>query len=98
MLSGRARNAFSLNQEPQMMRERYGIGDRVHMEETPDGLLLRPVAGAEAPLRRNQDQGRSELRRAREAFLPRHQRVRRGSVSRANSVTAPQLSEYHTAT
>ncbi len=28
----------------------------------------------------------------------RHQRVRLGSVSRANSVTAPQLSEYHTAT
>jgi putative ABC transport system ATP-binding protein len=39
-------------QVPKDVRERYGIGDRVHMEETPDGLLLRPVVGAEAPLRR----------------------------------------------
>jgi putative ABC transport system ATP-binding protein len=39
-------------QVPKEVRERYGIGDRVHMEETPDGLLLRPVAGAEAPVRR----------------------------------------------
>src|SRR5689334_15711702 len=38
------------------------------------------------------------LRRPRVAFSPCHQRVRRGSVIRANSVTAPQLSEYHTAT
>jgi len=37
---------------PKEMRERYGIGDRVHMEETPEGLLLRPVVGAEAPVRR----------------------------------------------
>jgi ABC-type lipoprotein export system ATPase subunit/bifunctional DNA-binding transcriptional regulator/antitoxin component of YhaV-PrlF toxin-antitoxin module len=39
-------------QVPKDVRERYGIGDRVHMEETPDGLLLRPVAGVEAPVRR----------------------------------------------
>jgi putative ABC transport system ATP-binding protein len=39
-------------QVPKEVRERYGIGDRVHMEETADGLLLRPVAGAEAPVRR----------------------------------------------
>jgi len=39
-------------QVPKEVRERYGIGDRVHMEETPDGLLIRPVAGAEAPVRR----------------------------------------------
>jgi ABC-type lipoprotein export system ATPase subunit len=35
-------------QVPKEVRERYGIGDRVQMEETPDGLLLRPVAGASA--------------------------------------------------
>jgi putative ABC transport system ATP-binding protein len=39
-------------QVPKEVRERYGIGDRVRMEETSDGLLLRPVAGAEAPVRR----------------------------------------------
>jgi len=39
-------------QVPKEVRERYGIGDRVHMEETADGLLLRPVVGAEAPVRR----------------------------------------------
>jgi ABC-type lipoprotein export system ATPase subunit/bifunctional DNA-binding transcriptional regulator/antitoxin component of YhaV-PrlF toxin-antitoxin module len=39
-------------QVPKEIRERYGIGDRVRMEETSDGLLLRPVVGAEAPLRR----------------------------------------------
>ncbi len=39
-------------QVPKEIRERYGIGDRVHMEETADGLLLRPVAGVEAPVRR----------------------------------------------
>ncbi|HJZ48326.1 MAG TPA: ABC transporter ATP-binding protein, partial [Roseiflexaceae bacterium] len=39
-------------QVPKEVRERYGIGDRVRMEETSDGLLLRPVAGAEAPIRR----------------------------------------------
>jgi ABC-type lipoprotein export system ATPase subunit/bifunctional DNA-binding transcriptional regulator/antitoxin component of YhaV-PrlF toxin-antitoxin module len=39
-------------QVPKEVRERYGIGDRVRMEETSDGLLLRPVAGAEAQVRR----------------------------------------------
>jgi bifunctional DNA-binding transcriptional regulator/antitoxin component of YhaV-PrlF toxin-antitoxin module len=39
-------------QVPKEMRERYGIGDRIRMEETPEGLLLRPVAGAEAQVRR----------------------------------------------
>jgi AbrB family looped-hinge helix DNA binding protein len=38
-------------QVPKEVRERYGIGDRVQMEETPDGLLLRPVAGVE-PVKR----------------------------------------------
>jgi putative ABC transport system ATP-binding protein len=38
-------------QVPKEVRERYGIGDRVQMEETPDGLLLRPVASAE-PVKR----------------------------------------------
>jgi ABC-type lipoprotein export system ATPase subunit/bifunctional DNA-binding transcriptional regulator/antitoxin component of YhaV-PrlF toxin-antitoxin module len=38
-------------QVPKEVRERYGIGDRVQMEETPEGLLLRPVAGAE-PVKR----------------------------------------------
>jgi ABC-type lipoprotein export system ATPase subunit/bifunctional DNA-binding transcriptional regulator/antitoxin component of YhaV-PrlF toxin-antitoxin module len=38
-------------QVPKEIRERYGIGDRVQMEETPDGLLLRPVAGVE-PVKR----------------------------------------------
>ena len=39
-------------QVPKEVRERYGIGDRVRMEETAEGLLLRPVAGAEAPVKR----------------------------------------------
>jgi ABC-type lipoprotein export system ATPase subunit/bifunctional DNA-binding transcriptional regulator/antitoxin component of YhaV-PrlF toxin-antitoxin module len=39
-------------QVPKEVRERYGIGDRVHMEETAEGLLLRPVAGTEEPVRR----------------------------------------------
>jgi putative ABC transport system ATP-binding protein len=39
-------------QVPKEVRERYGIGDRVHLEETSEGLLLRPVAGAEEPVRR----------------------------------------------
>jgi ABC-type lipoprotein export system ATPase subunit/bifunctional DNA-binding transcriptional regulator/antitoxin component of YhaV-PrlF toxin-antitoxin module len=30
-------------QVPKEVRERYAIGDRVRLEETPDGLLLRPV-------------------------------------------------------
>jgi putative ABC transport system ATP-binding protein len=38
-------------QVPKEVRERYGIGDRVQMEETPDGLLLRPVVGVE-PVKR----------------------------------------------
>ena len=33
-----------------------------------------------------------------EAKSPHHQRVKRGSVSRANKVTVPQPSEYQTAT
>src|SRR5262249_53284928 len=44
-------------------------------------------------------ESRPRVKRARGSpFSPRHQRVRRGSVMRVNSVTAPQLSEYHTAT
>jgi ABC-type lipoprotein export system ATPase subunit/bifunctional DNA-binding transcriptional regulator/antitoxin component of YhaV-PrlF toxin-antitoxin module len=39
-------------QVPKDVRERYGIGDRVRMEETPDGLLLRPVESADAQVRR----------------------------------------------
>jgi ABC-type lipoprotein export system ATPase subunit/bifunctional DNA-binding transcriptional regulator/antitoxin component of YhaV-PrlF toxin-antitoxin module len=39
-------------QVPKEVRERYGIGDRVRMEETADGLLLRPVEGAETQVRR----------------------------------------------
>jgi putative ABC transport system ATP-binding protein len=38
-------------QVPKELRERYGIGDRVQMEETADGLLLRPVIGSE-PVKR----------------------------------------------
>ena len=30
-------------QVPKEVRERYAIGDRVRLEETPDGLLLRPI-------------------------------------------------------
>jgi putative ABC transport system ATP-binding protein len=39
-------------QVPKEVRERYGIGNRIRMEETADGLLLRPVEGAAAPVRR----------------------------------------------
>ncbi len=39
-------------QVPKEIRERYGIGDRIRMEETPEGLLLRPVVGASAPTKR----------------------------------------------
>lgn len=35
-------------QVPKEVRERYAIGDRVRLEETPDGLLLRPVETSEA--------------------------------------------------
>ncbi|MFL5806246.1 MAG: ATP-binding cassette domain-containing protein [Roseiflexaceae bacterium] len=38
-------------QVPKELRERYGIGDRIHIEETAEGLLLRPVVGAE-PVKR----------------------------------------------
>lgn len=34
-------------QVPKEVRERYAIGDRVRLEETPDGLLLRPVETSE---------------------------------------------------
>jgi ABC-type lipoprotein export system ATPase subunit/bifunctional DNA-binding transcriptional regulator/antitoxin component of YhaV-PrlF toxin-antitoxin module len=34
-------------QVPKEIREKYGIGNRLRMEETPEGLLLRPVAGEE---------------------------------------------------
>ena len=41
-------------QVPKEIRERYGIGDRMRLEETPDGLLLRPVMSGElaAPAKR----------------------------------------------
>jgi len=39
-------------QIPKEVRERYNIGDRIRMEETPEGLVLRPVAGAAPPVRR----------------------------------------------
>ncbi|HMP40379.1 MAG TPA: ATP-binding cassette domain-containing protein, partial [Roseiflexaceae bacterium] len=39
-------------QVPKEIRERYGIGDRIRLEETSDGLILRPVAGAEPPVKR----------------------------------------------
>lgn len=34
-------------QVPKELRERYGIGDRVQIEETSEGLLIRAVAGGE---------------------------------------------------
>nr|PZN36133.1 MAG: ABC transporter [Chloroflexota bacterium] len=34
-------------QVPKEIREKYGIGNRIRMEETPEGLLLRPVVEAE---------------------------------------------------
>jgi putative ABC transport system ATP-binding protein len=39
-------------QLPKEMRERYGIGDRVRLDETAEGLVLRPAGGAVAPLKR----------------------------------------------
>lgn len=36
-------------QVPKEIRERYNIGDRIRIEETPDGLLIRPVEGAGVP-------------------------------------------------
>ncbi len=39
-------------QVPKEIRERYGIGNRIRMEETPDGLLLRPVEAREELVKR----------------------------------------------
>lgn len=39
-------------QVPKEVRERYNIGDRIRLEETPEGLLLRPVEGAAIPVKR----------------------------------------------
>jgi putative ABC transport system ATP-binding protein len=39
-------------QVPKEIREKYGIGNRIRLEETPDGLLLRPVEGEEEPVKR----------------------------------------------
>ncbi|MEN9936433.1 MAG: hypothetical protein RLZZ387_3012 [Chloroflexota bacterium] len=39
-------------QVPKEIREKYGIGNRIRMEETPEGLLLRPVEGGEEPVKR----------------------------------------------
>jgi putative ABC transport system ATP-binding protein len=38
-------------QLPKDIRERYGIGDRVRLDETSEGLVLRPAGGA-APIKR----------------------------------------------
>jgi bifunctional DNA-binding transcriptional regulator/antitoxin component of YhaV-PrlF toxin-antitoxin module len=37
---------------PKEIRERYNIGDRIRMEETPEGLLIRPVEGASIAVKR----------------------------------------------
>lgn len=39
-------------QVPKEIRERYNIGNRIRIEETAEGLLIRPVEGAEASLKR----------------------------------------------
>jgi ABC-type lipoprotein export system ATPase subunit/bifunctional DNA-binding transcriptional regulator/antitoxin component of YhaV-PrlF toxin-antitoxin module len=39
-------------QVPKEIREKYGIGNRIRLEETPEGLLLRPVEGGEEPVKR----------------------------------------------
>jgi len=39
-------------QIPKEIRERYNIGDRIRMEETPEGLMLRPVASAAPAIKR----------------------------------------------
>jgi ABC-type lipoprotein export system ATPase subunit/bifunctional DNA-binding transcriptional regulator/antitoxin component of YhaV-PrlF toxin-antitoxin module len=39
-------------QVPKEVRERYNIGNRLRIEETPEGLLLRPVEGAELEVKR----------------------------------------------
>jgi putative ABC transport system ATP-binding protein len=36
-------------QVPKEIRERYNIGDRIKIEETPEGLLIRPVEGSGVP-------------------------------------------------
>jgi putative ABC transport system ATP-binding protein len=36
-------------QVPKEIRERYNIGDRIKIEETPEGLLIRPVEGSISP-------------------------------------------------
>jgi ABC-type lipoprotein export system ATPase subunit/bifunctional DNA-binding transcriptional regulator/antitoxin component of YhaV-PrlF toxin-antitoxin module len=53
-------------QVPKEVREKYGIGRRIRMEETPDGLLLRPVAGEAAP----------EVKRLTEADAPPEEKPR----------------------
>ncbi len=39
-------------QLPKEIRERYGIGDRVQLDETAEGLVLRPAGNAAVPLKR----------------------------------------------
>ncbi len=39
-------------QIPKEIRERYNIGDRIRLEETPEGLVLRPVASAAPAIKR----------------------------------------------
>jgi len=39
-------------QIPKEIRERYNIGDHIRMEETPEGLVLRPVASAAPVIKR----------------------------------------------
>lgn len=39
-------------QIPKEIRERYNIGDRIRMEETPEGLVLRPVVQATPSVKR----------------------------------------------
>jgi ABC-type lipoprotein export system ATPase subunit len=38
-------------QVPKEIREKYGIGNRIRMEETPEGLLLRPVESDVSPVK-----------------------------------------------
>lgn len=39
-------------QVPKEIRERYNIGNRIRIEETAEGLLIRPVEGSEAVVKR----------------------------------------------
>lgn len=39
-------------QVPKEIRERYNIGNRIRIEETAEGLLIRPVEGAETAIKR----------------------------------------------